>query len=303
MDETLDDDCGTAERFRQVAPDDDEREGRRMHASLLSRLFGDPYRPSRIGRFVMLEHIGHGGMGRVYAAYDEELDRKVAIKMLLDDELPTQAERTRFLREARALGRLSHPNVVTVHEVGESDGRIFVAMEYVQGESLRDWLGTEPDWSQVLEVFVQAGQGLVAAHRAELIHRDIKPANIMRRDDGVVKVLDFGIVRMATNRLTASMDAAPVVGSSSLSTETSSLTRTGAVMGTPAYMAPEQHQGDVVDERSDQYGFCIALWEGLTGSRPFVADDGDSMLEAKRSGPPPWPSEAPAVPRVVVEAL
>jgi eukaryotic-like serine/threonine-protein kinase len=273
----------------------------RIEARVRSRLFAAEPVAARIGRYLVLESIGRGGMGMVYAAYDDQLDRKVAIKVLLDDELPGEDDRRRFLREARALARLSHPHVVTVHEVGESDGQVFLAMEFVRGQSLSEWLRTKPDWPQVLGAFVQAGQGLMAAHEAGLIHRDLKPANIMRGEDGVVKVLDFGVAQMVAQTLGDSGDRAPAAGSAGF--EPSLVTRTGAMMGTPAYMAPEQLMDGQVDARSDQYGFCVSLWEGLTGQRPFSGSSLDAMVAVRLDGPPAWPDEAPPVPRSIVEAL
>nr|MCH9688104.1 serine/threonine protein kinase [Deltaproteobacteria bacterium] len=149
----------------------------------------------RVGRFLLLQQIDHGGLGMVYAAYDEQLDRKVAVKVTREDHILDDEQRLRFHREAQALAQLSDPNVVTVHEVGESDGRVFVAMEYVHGISFSAWLTTEPGWRAVLEAFVLAGLGLKAAHDAELVHGRFEPANIIRGDDGTVKVLGFGLGR------------------------------------------------------------------------------------------------------------
>ena len=266
------------------------------------RLFDEQSAPARIGRYVLLESIGSGGMGRVHAAYDEQLDRKVAIKLLLPQMVVDETIRLRFLREAQAMARLSHPNVVTVHEVGESDGEVFLAMEFIRGQSVRAWLKTSPEWSQIVETFLHAGRGVVAAHHAGLIHRDLKPANIMRDDQGAVKVLDFGLARLAEPRDADESDdlADSAVSMSSVS---SRLTQTNTVMGTPAYMAPEQLLGEVLDARTDQYSFCVALWEGLTGECPFVGDDFDTLVESKLAGAPAWPASAPPVPRTIVEAL
>lgn len=281
----------------ELDPDTEQR----INARVRRRLFGAPPSPIRIGRFMVLEEIGRGGMGRVYSAYDEQLDRKVAVKVLLDDEFPGEADRLRFRREAQALARLSHPNVVTVHEVGDSDGQFFLAMEYIRGQSLSRWLRTSPSWQQVLEVFVQAGRGLVAAHAAGLVHRDLKPANLMRSDDGVVKVLDFGLARVAADQPEIRTEESRLTSShSSLSL---SLTQSGVVMGTPAYMAPEQFGGEALDTRSDQYSFCMVLWEGLTGVRLFSGANVDELLEARLIGPPPWPDSAPPMPKVIIEAI
>ena len=212
----------------------------------------------KIGRYDVLGRIGQGGMGVVYSAFDEELDRKVAIKLLLADELQSEHARLRFRREAQAMARLSHPNVVTVHEVGEADGRVFIAMEFVRGESLDRYCdaGACP-WQEVVELFVQAGRGLSAAHAADLIHRDLKPHNIIRADDGVVKVLDFGLA-LAPSADRPRAEAAPeprLRPGSSPSVLTLRLTQAGALVGTPAYMAPELLAGRDADARSDQYSF------------------------------------------------
>ena len=269
-------------------------------AATRERLFGGESMVARIGRFVVVDKIGEGGMGTVYGAYDEQLDRKVALKVLCEDDLPTPEDRQRLEREAVALARLSHPNVVTVHEVGDHHGEMFVAMEHVRGQGLDAWLKTEPPWQEVLGAFVQAGQGLVAAHEAELIHRDFKPANAMRRDDGLVKVLDFGLARVVGEDSLTDMEASPVSGSHAA---LSSLTRQGTVMGTPAYMSPEQHRGEAFDAHTDQYSFCVALWQGLTGARPFKAKSMAELYELKCAGPPPWPNEASSVPRRISAAI
>ena len=253
----------------------------------------------RIGRFSVLESLGRGGMGTVVAAYDEHLDRKVAIKVLHENRAGDEDDQQRLWREAQALARFSHPNVVTVHEVGRHRGGVFIAMEFVRGQSLGAWQRTKPGWRAVLDAYVQAGQGLKAAHDVEMVHRDFKPSNVMRTKDGLVKVLDFGLARHET-------DASPKERVSEVgrrSSISSTLTKSGTVVGTPPYMAPEQHEGEHVDARSDQYGYCVALWEGLTGTRPFFGADFDELLTNKRQGPPRWPTDAPDVPLVVVKAL
>ncbi|MCA9707853.1 MAG: serine/threonine protein kinase, partial [Myxococcales bacterium] len=278
----------------------------RIGAMVLQRLFDREPPALRIGRFSVLERIGRGGMGTVYAAYDEQLDRKVAVKVLRGDERSGEVARHRLQREAQAMARLSHPNVVTVHEVGESDGDVFVAMEFIRGQSLDAWIRTEPDWREVLEVFVQAGRGLIAAHEAGLIHRDLKPHNVMRSDDGVVKVLDFGLARAASDD---SLDRAevPSTESSEGSALRTDITRPGAVLGTPAYMSPEQHRGLPADARSDQFSFCVALYEALYRQRPFRAPTLVALVHAVRSGELRAPPAEPRVPawihRIVVRGL
>ena len=287
------------------------REQEETRSVVTSELDSGPHRPEasggrqgrvgvRIGRFTMLERLGAGGMGMVYAAYDPHLDRKIAIKVLRLDRLGREEDEQRLWREAQALARLSHPNVVTVHEVGRSEGNVFVAMEFVRGESLGEWQRTKPPWPEVLAAYVEAGRGLAAAHAAGLVHRDFKPHNVMRTTEGRVKVLDFGLAREVTN---ADSDERELGAGLTASSSFSALTQQGTVVGTPAYMSPEQHDGTVVDELGDQYGFCVALWEGLTGARPFVAETFGELLMAKLQGVPSWPAGAPAVPRAMVEAL
>ena len=233
---------------------------------------------TRIGHFVVLQRLGQGGMGVVYKAYDNALDRKVAIKLLRDGGGLGASGRARMLREAQSMARLSHPNVVHVYEVGEFRGQIFVAMEYLEGETVRQWLATERrSWRDVLQVYVQAGRGLEAAHQAGIVHRDFKPDNVVVCDDGRVCVLDFGLAVMGE-----SATASPVVdegGNLPNDGAATSRTATGAILGTPAYMSPEQHRGVGVDAASDQFSFCAALHEGLYGVLPFA---GTTLLEIRQ---------------------
>jgi len=234
---------------------------------------------AHISRYVVLERIGVGGMGIVYSAYDPELDRKVAIKLLqTDDEFDAGSlGRARLLREAQALARLTHQNVVAVHDVGTWEGRVFVAMEFVHGMTLGKWLHHRPRSPlEIVAIFAQAGAGLRAAHEAGLLHRDFKPDNVMIGADGRVRVLDFGLARAAgaTPIDLEQITPAPVeISERSGARVDSRITRTGTMAGTPAYMAPEQHRGDDLDPRADQFGFCVALWEALCGQRPFGGSD------------------------------
>ncbi len=225
-----------------------------------------------LGRYVLLGRIGSGAMGVVYAAYDPELDRKVAIKCVAAREA-TAGDRTRLVREAQALAKLSHPNAVAVHDAGTRDDAVWLAMEYVEGLTLDRWLGARArTTAEILEVLQAIAQGLAAAHRAGIVHRDVKPANVMLGDDGRVRVMDFGLARAFDS---ADLPAeAPE--SSSPSALSRSATRVGARPGTPAYMAPEQHAGGTADARSDQFAFCVTAWEALYGERPFA---GDSVVE------------------------
>ncbi|MEM9456939.1 MAG: serine/threonine-protein kinase [Myxococcota bacterium] len=254
---------------------------------------------TRIGRFAVLRKLGEGGMGVVYAGYDEELDRKIAIKLIRSRSHGSHA-RARLLREAQGLARLSHPNVVQIHEIGEHDGAVFVAMEFIRGVTLREWLGSpEPSereaehasqarpWRERLAMLLQAGRGLEAAHQAGMVHRDFKPDNAMVGTDGRLRVLDFGLVRSLgqpelhdapTDRPISSEGDAPsdLLRVHSDDDDTSaqplgpSLTAAGSLLGTPAYMAPEQMLGRAAGPAADQFAFCVTAFEGLYGRRPFA---------------------------------
>ncbi len=221
-------------------------------------------RGESIGRFLVLELLGKGGMGVVYSAYDPDLDRKVAIK-LLRAGTASEDNRARLLREAQAMARIKHPNVIAVHEVGTRDEHVYVAMELVDGGTLREWRWkAERSVREILDVFAQAGRGLAAAHGAGLVHRDFKPDNVLMSGDGGVLVTDFGLVTtLAAARAEEPIDVAP-----SAVPLSEDLTRTGAILGTPTYMAPEQFAG-TSSARSDQFAFCVALYEALYGERPF----------------------------------
>jgi tetratricopeptide (TPR) repeat protein len=269
-------------------------------------------RGESLGRYLILDLLGSGGMGKVYAAYDPKLDRKLAIKLLhhapgSEASGTSVADSSRLEREAQAMAKLSHRNVVAVHDVGTHAGQVFVAMEFVEGSSLDAWLeqGAHP-WHEVLAHFIAAGRGLAAAHAAGLIHRDFKPANVLLGRDGRVRVADFGLARR-TGEASERSGSIPLdrleggVDSFSLR-----LTQTGAFVGTPAYMAPEQFRGDELDARSDQFSFCVALWEALYGERPFAGDSPAAIIFAICEGKlrAPSPAVAAAVPgwlRRVVE--
>lgn len=205
-----------------------------------------------IGRFAIESVLGAGGMGIVFVARDPVLDRRIAVKLIRGSSARAEV---RLLREAQALARLTHPNVVTVHEAGTADGSVYIAMELVDGTSLRSWLERPHPWREVLAMFIAAGRGLAAAHDAGLVHRDFKPENVFVDRGGAIKVGDFGLVGVVGEG-----GEPPDSPASPLET---SVTRTGNVMGTPAYMAPEQLRGEVVDERADQYAFCKSLADGL----------------------------------------
>ena len=226
-----------------------------------------------------VEHlIGSGGMGLVYAARDVELDRRVAVKVVRPDATGAGSSsasslvwRERLLREARALAQISHPNVVIVHDVGELDGRVFIAMELIDGVSLKPWWRGESHWRHKLRVLLGAARGLAAAHKAGVIHRDLKPANIIVTDKGVAKVLDFGLSRLADDNRSRrrSPDDLAATPLSIEEADSDQLTEVGTIMGTPAYMSPEQLLGNVIDARADQFSFGAVLYQAFTNKLPF----------------------------------
>jgi serine/threonine protein kinase len=282
---------------------------------------------TKLGRFHLLRELGAGAMGVVYAAYDEELDRRLAIKLLHTGIGDTEGK-ARSLREAQAMARLSHPNVVQIYEVGLLADQVFVAMEFIDGPTLgayqRAHVCTPPE---LLRLYIQAGRGLAAAHAAGLVHRDFKPENVLVGTDERVRVGDFGLARafdaagaappaepLAARSNHASMSPGPLpdlalglaetaAPSSSLTTAarsgnllTSPMTLVGAVVGTPAYMSPEQHSGAALDARSDQFAFCAALYGALYGQRPFAGDRLPELVHNVLTGalrPPPADHSVP----------
>jgi len=248
------------------AIDDDEVRRQRVSAT-------DPLRPgSRIGRYVVRNKLGRGGMGIVYGAYDPLLGRRVALKLVRHREAHEAIEvhvDERLRREAQALAQLAHPNVVSLYDLGASEHGDYLALELVPGIDLEQWLHKRRrGWRAILDVFLLAGRGLAAAHVAGLIHRDFKPTNVIVGPDGHVTVVDFGLARSAELdetpllcRETPSEDHAPL-----LSTR---LTGTNLIVGTRGYMAPEQLLGLTVGPRADQFAFCVALFEALYGLRPY----------------------------------
>jgi serine/threonine protein kinase len=262
---------------------------------------------ARIGRFVVQKTLGIGGMGVVYAAEDPELGRQVAVKVLRGAVARNSAlAAQRIMREARLAARVSHPNVVSLYEVGQHEDRVFIAMEMVIGHPLTVWLRERPrSPKEILEVFVDAGRGLAAAHAAGVVHRDFKPDNVLVGRDGRARVTDFGLAR----RGDSADEAGAGAGESTRAKRSSlsDLSHAGAVLGTPAYMAPEQHSGANTDPRTDQFSFCIALYEALHGQRPFDGKTWEELSEAVLAGrvkPPPASSHVPAsLHRIVVRGL
>jgi tetratricopeptide (TPR) repeat protein len=236
-------------------------------------------RGTAVGRYLVLDLLGEGGGGAVYSAYDPELSRKVAVKLLKPTAGPAEM-RGRLLHEAKAMARLSDPNVLPVFDAGEFDGHLFVAMELVEGFTLREWLAERPRSArEIVRSFVAAGRGLVAAHEAGLVHRDFKPENVLVGIDGRVRVTDFGLARIELQEDEPSVVRRPAKGDA-----TSNQTITGLIAGTPAYMAPEQFAAGAADARTDQFSFCVALWEALAGQRPFAGDSLESIRDNVRLG-------------------
>ncbi|MDC0719353.1 serine/threonine-protein kinase [Nannocystis bainbridge] len=292
-------------------------------------------RALQLTRYVLMRRLGAGGMGVVYLAYDPSLDRKVAIKLLrvAPGDGPAHAAHARLLREAQALARLSHGNVVAVHDVGSYDadalttmrigprrtdpvpkarsphaGGVFLVMEYVPGITLAQWLDDRVRGvREIVEVFLAAGRGLIAAHAVGVIHRDFKPGNVLVGETGRICVFDFGLARPAgdveVNPAGATPDLDAPLDPLSSSLVSGPLTRVGTVVGTPAYMAPEQRGGAAIDERADQFSFCVALYEGLYGNRPFSGDNLFALEAAKSQGRLDPPRRAIRVPPAIHRAI
>src|SRR4030095_1997093 len=222
-----------------------------------------------------MEPIGAGGMGAVFKAYDKKLHRVVALKLLPTEYLSQQDRRRRFFQEARAASALNHPHILTVYEVGEEDGKPYIAMEYVQGDTLRKKIEARTlTIRDTLSIAIQISDGLAKAHDAGVIHRDLKPENLMISSDGYAKILDFGLAKLVAQRERAL--AADSAQKTLLRVETES----GTLMGTVNYMAPEQLLGQRVDRRCDVFSFAVVLCEMLTGHAPFVHDNRIDTMHA-----------------------
>ena len=265
-------------------------------------------RGSTLGRYLLLDVIGRGGIGLVYAAYDPELDRKVAIKLLRPegpatdgtDESGASRRRGRLLREAQAMAKLSHPNVLPVYDVGTANGQVFMAVELMEGGTLKRWERLRPrTWREIVAVYIEAGRGLAAAHAAGIVHRDFKPDNVLLGADGRPRVTDFGLARAGVAPPDATLLDRSDVGVSQ--------TEEGALVGTPAYMSPEQFLGEMADARSDQFSFAAALYEALYGQRAFAGDTFGALRHSVLLGKPRDPPAGSAVPghlrRVLLRAL
>ncbi|MGO8995259.1 MAG: protein kinase domain-containing protein [Polyangiaceae bacterium] len=259
-------------------------------------------RGALIDRYVVLSTLGRGGMGHVYLAFDGELERRVAIKVLRAEGASggsTAQTRARLLREAQAMAKVTHPNVATVYDVGTFGAEVFIAMEYVRGETLRQWQAARPRSArEILEAYVQAGRGLAAAHAEGILHRDFKPDNVLVDERGRAKVLDFGLARLETGappdrRISVEILETPAPTTSLAALDetfvehkqaATPLTEHGTLLGTPAYMAPEQLLAQPATARSDQFAFGVALYEALTGERPFEGNTIGARVASIRSG-------------------
>jgi serine/threonine protein kinase len=256
----------------------------------------------RVGRYLVLSSLGAGGMGVVFAAYDPQLDRKIALKLLRSGlAVSSKDARTRLRREAQAIAQLSHPNVVSVYDVGTTDdGDLYIAMEFVEGDTLTTWLRKYPrTWREIIDVFLQAARGLGSAHGVGLLHRDFKPDNVLVGGDGRVRVTDFGLARsvLAPDDLAQTKPEMTALNIA--------LTAAGTVLGTPRYMPPEQMTGPDLDARSDQFSFCVALYEALYGVHPLRNGTSVAMLEHGDSARPPPEGRRipPAIGRAVLRGL
>jgi len=237
---------------------------------------------SRVDRYQILGAVGRGGMGEVYAAYHPDLDRRIALKVVAESGADSAERRARLLREARTIARLSHPNIVAVYDAGTVDDRVYIAMEFVEGETVDAWLRSQPrGWREIVDVFVAAGRGLAAAHAGGVIHRDFKPQNVMVGRDGNVRVMDFGLARLAEEPADTRVpdDDAP-----DRPAAPPTVTKTGALIGTIAYMSPEQFRREPLDARSDQFSFCVALHEAIYGRRPELGHLDASAIPPNASG-------------------
>jgi len=242
-----------------------------------------------VGRYRLLREIGGGGMGTVYEAEDTQLGRRVAVKLLPPEYSRDRRAKERFLREARTAAAVDHPNLCTVHDAGESEGRLYIVLAFYEGETLRDRIRRGPlPLAEAREVAIQVARGLARAHETGIVHRDIKPANVMLPRRGEAKILDFGIARLEGDEV--------------------SLTRTGASWGTPAYMSPEHARGEPVDGRTDVWSLGVMLYEMVAGRRPFGGETVEALVSSILTQKPEplerlRPDVPPELARVVDKAL
>jgi serine/threonine protein kinase len=257
-----------------------------------------------IAHYRIVEPIGAGGMGAVYKAYDSKLQRVVALKLLPAEYVSQDDRRRRFFQEARAASALNHPHILTIYEVGEDEGRPYIAMEYVEGETLRQKIANNGlQLRDVLDIAIQIAAGLGRAHELGIIHRDLKPENLMLSRDGYAKILDFGLAKLVAER-----ERALVADSEQKTLIRGVQTQSGTLMGTVNYMAPEQLLGQRVDRRCDVFSFGVVLCEMLTGRAPFVHENRIDTMHAILHRPPSFPSDGrPELPaelqRILSKAL
>src|SRR6266850_887076 len=252
-----------------------------------------------LGHYRCLEKVGEGGMGIVYRAHDDRLNREVALKLIHPDLLAQEDARARFIREAQAASTLTHPNICTIHSIEEEDGQLFLVLELLEGTTLRQWTGeARRSLKALLDCLIQGAEGLAEAHRRGVVHRDIKSANLWVTPRGLVKIVDFGLAkRLHAAAATVSED-----------TPTESLTATGVTLGTTAYMSPEQALGRPVDPRGDIFSFGVVLYEAATGRLPFTGGNTAEVFQQILNRDPPLPSSlSPELPRefdrIVMKAL
>jgi serine/threonine protein kinase len=275
------------------APGIEREDALASQRNVLTQLFGDAGAAGFVGRYRLGQALGRGGMGNVYAAHDPELGRDVAVKILRSvPRRNREHAHRRFVREARAMSALHHPNVVQVLDAGLDGERAYLAMELLQGEVLGAWLRSgHRTPAEILDVFEAAGRGLAAAHAVGLVHRDFKPDNVMVTVQGI-KVLDFGLVRASKTDDSGESEGVAI--------EFEPVTDVGTIVGTPRYMAPEQRAGAELDGRADQFSFCVALYEALAGEHPY---DGDVTKWLSRGAPAPPPILKPGIGRAVQRVL
>jgi len=263
-----------------------------------------PLPAETIAHYRILEPIGAGGMGAVYKAYDNKLQRVVALKLLPSEYVSQQDRRRRFFQEARAASALNHPHILTIYEVGEDDGKPYIAMEFVEGETLRHKIKNRVlQLKETLDIAIQIASGLERAHELGIIHRDLKPENLMLSRDGYAKILDFGLAKLVAER-----DRALVADSEQKTLVLGVQTESGTLMGTVNYMAPEQLLGQRVDRRCDVFSFGVVLCEMLTGRAPFVHDNRIDTMHAILHRDPQLPSDGRSelpfeVQRILTKAL
>jgi predicted Ser/Thr protein kinase len=281
----------TVEELRRARPAVDQVAKDDARARIAHALF-EVAEPARVGRFVLLGPIARGGMGVVYGAYDPELERRVALKLVHPDQRATPEARERMLREARTLARLAHPNVVPVHDVTVIDDQVVIVMELVAGQTVAAWEeAAARSWRELVAVYLEAGRGLAAAHEVGLVHRDFKPANAIVGDDGRVRVLDFGLARVVGDPTTGEASVPAAAGRAP-----AFATGDGAVVGTLGYMAPEQLAGGAVTARSDQFSFCVALHRALHAVAPYPGTTVEELRASIASGRRAYAADGRRVP-------